>query len=160
MFGEAAIQHAPKGSYPRYFQLVFEKGLTRPDYSSNPFLHHIFLDQFLEIPAYLTNPPETQDVNLLTGGIDQVKSLSTFDLIQLSNIFDWSSESDIRTTCRRLSDEMKAGSILLLRQINNDSPLADYLGPQFEIDTKLGQTLVDQDRSLFYSKIIVARKKA
>jgi S-adenosylmethionine-diacylglycerol 3-amino-3-carboxypropyl transferase len=160
MFGEAAIQHAPKGSYPRYFQRVFEKGLTRPDFRTNPFLQHIFLDEFLEIPTYLKTPPDTSDVALLTGGIDQIKNLSTFDLVQLSNIFDWSSESEIRTTCRRLADEMKTGSLLLLRQINNDSPLADFLGPKFEVDPILGEKFVEQDRSLFYSKIIVARKKA
>jgi S-adenosylmethionine-diacylglycerol 3-amino-3-carboxypropyl transferase len=160
MFGEAAIQHAPKGSYPRYFQKVFEKGLRRPEFATNPFLQLIFLDMFLGAPMYLHRPPNVSDVKLITGGIDQVKSLSEFDLIQLSNIFDWSSENEIRSTCRRLADEMKTGSIVLLRQINNDSPLAEFLGPKFKVDSELGKKLVDRDRSLFYSNIIVARKKA
>lgn len=158
MFGPAAIQHAPKGSYPRYFQNAFERGLRKSGYQINPFLQHIFLNQFLDVPSYLTAIPETSDVNLLTGGIDSVRDLSAFDLVQLSNIFDWSSESEIRTTCRRLSDEMKKDSIVLLRQINNDVPMEEFLGPKFSCDHELGKKLVERDRSLFYSRITVARK--
>jgi S-adenosylmethionine-diacylglycerol 3-amino-3-carboxypropyl transferase len=160
MFGEAAIQHAPKGSYPRYFQRVFEKGLKRHNFHKNPFLQHIFLGHFLDTPSYLSQAPDTRDVELIQGGIDSVKDLSGFDLVQLSNIFDWSNEDEIRQTCKRLSSEMKPGSTLLLRQINNDSPLEDFLGPAFQCDHELGKKFVEEDRSLFYSNIIVARKKS
>ncbi|MFL5785536.1 MAG: DUF3419 domain-containing protein [Bacteriovoracaceae bacterium] len=159
MFGEAAIQHAPKGSYPRYFQRAFEKGLSRADYATNPFLQHIFLDRFLDTPSYLSQLPDVGDVKLVTGGIDAITTLASFDLLQLSNIFDWSSGSEVRATCKRLSQEMKTGAVALIRQINNDSPVADYLGPDFDIDHDLGKRFVERDRSLFYSHIIVARKK-
>jgi S-adenosylmethionine-diacylglycerol 3-amino-3-carboxypropyl transferase len=46
MFGDAAVQHAPKGSYSRYFQKVFEKGLRQKGFGRNPFLQHIFFGDF------------------------------------------------------------------------------------------------------------------
>ena len=39
MFGAAAIQHAPSGSYPRHLQRAFEQGLAADGARSNRFLH-------------------------------------------------------------------------------------------------------------------------
>ena len=39
MFGPDATQHAETGSYPRYFQTLFEKGLTSLNAFDNYFLH-------------------------------------------------------------------------------------------------------------------------
>lgn len=158
MFGEAAIQHAPRGSYPRYFQNVFERGLRAQHFQKNPFLQHIFFDEFLDIPVYLKNKPDISDVRLVTGTLKDCGSLSEFDLVQLSNIFDWSNADEIKATCQLLQ-EMKKGSKVLIRQINNESPIGDYLGPLFEIDVKRGDELQKSDRSLFYSRVLVAEKK-
>lgn len=159
MFGEAAIQHAPKGSYPRYFQNVFEKGLKNPDYGKNPFLQHIFFDGFLDVPEYLSQRPDVTDVQLITGTLYDTGDLGRFDLIQLSNIFDWSNLDEIQSTCRHLENSMKPGAILLLRQINNDAPIEDYLGKRFQFNKSLADKFLHIDRSLFYSRIIVAIKK-
>jgi S-adenosylmethionine-diacylglycerol 3-amino-3-carboxypropyl transferase len=159
MFGEAAIQHAPKGSYPRYFQKVFEKGLRQDNFQQNPFLQHIFFGKYLKQPEYLTKRPDTSDVQLVQGTLFDVSDIGQFDLIQLSNIFDWSSLEEIKSTCDYLRKGMKSGSVLLVRQINNEAPVDEILGSDFSCDPGLGQELVTQDRSLFYSNIIVARKK-
>lgn len=61
MFGPDATQHAEPGSYPRYFQALFEKGLTSATAFDNYFLHHVFLGYYLQRPAslphYLLSPP-------------------------------------------------------------------------------------------------------
>lgn len=158
MFGEAAVQHAPKGSYPRYFQKVFERGLRADNFQKNPFLQHIFFDEFIDVPVYLKNKPELSAVTLVTGTLKDCGSLKDFDLVQLSNIFDWSNAEEIKATCSLLQ-EMKKGSKLLIRQINNESPIGDYLGPSFSLDTKRGDELQRKDRSLFYSRVLVAEKK-
>lgn len=158
MFGEAAIQHAPRGSYPRYFQKVFEKGLKQKNFSKNPFLQHIFFGQFLELPDYLKKTPDISDVKLITGTLKECGELNQYDLIQLSNIFDWSNAEEIKTTCVLLQG-MKKGAKLLIRQINNESPIGDYLGPAFKVEKEIGDELQKRDRSLFYSRVLVAVKK-
>ena len=159
MFGEAAIQHAPKGSYPRYFQKVFERGLRSNNFQQNPFLQHIFFGKYLKTPAYLSNRPDTSDVDLIQGTLFDVPEIEKFDLVQLSNIFDWSSLEEIKSTCDYLRKGMKSGSVLLVRQINNEAPIEEILGSDFICDGNMGKELVSKDRSLFYSNIIVARKK-
>jgi S-adenosylmethionine-diacylglycerol 3-amino-3-carboxypropyl transferase len=158
MFTERAIQHAPQGSYPRYFQQAFERGLASNGFNQNPFLQHLLTGEFSDLPTYLAQRPDVSNVELVTGSIHEVQDLSRFGLIQLSNIFDWSTPEEIRSTCQLLATGMRPGSILLLRQINNDVPLEDFLGPTFQIDHHLGQSLLAKDRSLFYSRIIVAIK--
>lgn len=158
MFGEAAIQHAPRGSYPRYFQNAFERGLKREGFGKNPFLQHIFFGQYLELPGYLKKLPDLSDVKLITGTLRDCGNLGDYDVIQLSNIFDWSSVEEIKATCRDLQ-KMKKGAKLLIRQINNESPIQEFLGPAFSLDHDKGTKLQQQDRSLFYSRILVATKQ-
>lgn len=158
MFGDAAVQHAPRGSYPRYFQNVFEKGLKASRFRENPFLQHIFFGTFLETPGYLKNPPSLEGVELVEGTIFDIQDLKRFDVIQLSNIFDWSDEAEIRKTCDLLKNSMKKGARLLVRQINNEAPFLDYLGPDFVFDKCLSEKLLERDRSLFYSRITVVTR--
>lgn len=159
MFGEAAIQHAPKGSYPRYFQNAFTKGLLATDFKTNPFLQHLFFGKFLQMPEYYSSNFSLNDFTLIEGTLPDVPELSQYDLIQLSNIFDWSSIEQIKETCDLLNKELKNGAIVLIRQINNDSPIEEFLGSDFKIHHELGNNLQIKDRSLFYSKVIVAEKR-
>lgn len=158
MFGEAAIQHAPKGSYPRYFQRAFEKDLLQDNFQENPFLQHLFLGEYLKLPEYLGKTTNLKNIELHTGTLFNVPQLSRYDMIQLSNIFDWSNLNEIRETCEYLKQNAKSGATVLVRQINNESPVDEMLAPEFKTDKALAHELLTQDRSLFYSKIIVARK--
>ncbi len=159
MFGEAAIQHAPKGSYPRYFQNAFTKGLNAHDFHKNPFLQHLFFGKFSEVQSYYLTSFSLSDFDLIEGMLSDVKNLAKYDLVQLSNIFDWSSLDEIKATCRLLDKELRPGAIVLIRQINNESPVAEFLGPSFKVHHSLGEELQKNDRSLFYSKVIVAEKR-
>lgn len=159
MFGQAAIQHAPSGSYSLYFQKVFERGLKAEDFNRNPFLQHIFLDRFLEPPSYLKQKFSLGDFRIMQGSIFEVPDIEAYDLLQLSNIFDWSSQEEVKNVCAYLERSLAEGTVVLIRQINNESPVADFLGPCFKIYEDLGRDLQEQDRSLFYSKIVVAQKR-
>lgn len=159
MFGEAAIQHAPKGSYPRYFEKAFTRGLKSPQFRTNPFLQHLFFGNYLSLPEYYKSTFASGDFTLIEGMLNDVQELSQYDLVQLSNIFDWSSLEQIKETCKLLDQKLNPGAVILIRQINNESPIADYLGPDFKIHQQLGEKLQEMDRSLFYSKVIVAEKR-
>lgn len=163
MFGPDAIQHAEPGSYPRYFQKVFERGLLSPGASRNPFLHHLFFGHYLDqpecLPAYLSTslraPAPEFRFDYRQGLVDSVPDFSKFDLIHLSNIFDWMSPAAIEGVAARLGREMKPGSAVVYRQLNNSKDYAPLFGSRLRFDPSLGEELLATDRSLFYCKIAV-----
>ena len=163
MFGPEATQHAETGSYPRYFQRLFEKGLTAAAAFDNYFLHHVFLGYYLQrpgsLPYYLLEPPTDYRFQMVTGTLEQVPQLQRFDLISLSNIMDWMPIAEIAALIRHLQNEMKSGATVLYRQLNNYTDLSTDFGDSFEFDTAVGVQFQEIERSLFYATVHVGRRK-
>jgi S-adenosylmethionine-diacylglycerol 3-amino-3-carboxypropyl transferase len=159
MFGPAATQHAAPGSYPAYFQAVFERGLLRDDAARNPFLQHVLLGAYLaaDAPAY-TRDRRGRVPALILGGLDAVPALERFDLYSLSNVFDWSDDALVADWAARLCRAARPGSVVLLRQLNNTRDLRRHFTPAFVFDDALGRALQAEDRSLFYNRVEVARR--
>lgn len=163
MFGPAATQHAAPGSYPSYFQRVFERGLARDDAAHNPFLQHLLLGAYrpADAPEYTRRPlPEASRIEAVLGTLLDVPDLGRFQLFSLSNVFDWSSDAEIVAWTARLQREARPGSAVLIRQLNNQRELARHLAPAFEVDHALGAELLAEDRSLFYERVVVALRRA
>lgn len=163
MFGKNAIQHSPKGSYPRYFQHAFERGLLSPGRESNYFLHHVFLGYYLNetksLPPYLGHEHEHhKDITFLHKTLDQIDSLSNYDFIQLSNLMDWMSDFECRQFSKSINQKTESGTIILLRQLNNHRNLQYYF-PDFHRLNKLSDNLYAKDRSLFYSSLHVLQRR-
>ena len=163
MFGPDATQHAEAGSYPRYFQTLFEKGLTSAKAFDNYFLHHVFLGYYLQRPAslpyYLLAPPTDYHFQMVEGTLDQVPELQRFDLISLSNIMDWMPLAEIASVIGHLQNGMKSGASVLYRQLNNYTDLSTYFGDSFEFDAALGVQFQNIERSLFYSSVHVGKRR-
>ena len=163
MFGPDATQHAEPGSYPRYFQQLFEKGLTSAAAFDNYFLHHVFLGYYLQRPAslpyYLLSPPTDYHFQMIEGTLDRVPELQRFDLISLSNIMDWMPLTEIVALISYLQSGMKSGASLLYRQLNNDTDLSAYFGDSYAFDTALGVQFQSAERSLFYSSVHVGKRR-
>ena len=163
MFGPSATQHAKPGSYPRYFQTLFEKGLTSAKAFDNYFLHHVFLGYYLQRPAslpyYLLAPPTDYHFQMVEGTLDQVSELQRFDLISLSNIMDWMPLVESASLIGHLQNEMKSGASVLYRQLNNYTDLSTYFGNSFEFNGALGVRFQEIERSLFYSSVHVGRRR-
>lgn len=163
MFGPAAIQHAPKNSYPSYFRGVIEKGLLRIDCKHNYFLHHIFLGHYIagkkNTPLYLQNPPRQFDIKFINKMADQIDDYSKYDLVGLSNIFDWSSKKDVKSIGNKLAQELKPGAVVVYRQLNNANNFTPYFGKNITWLTKLAAALHKKDRSLFYQSLHIGVKK-
>ena len=163
MFGPDATQHAETGSYPRYFQTLFEKGLTSLSAFDNYFLHHVFLGYYLQRPAslpyYLLSPPTDYHFQMVEGTLDQVPELQRFDLISLSNIMDWMPLAEISVLINHLQNEMKPGASLLYRQLNNYTDLTVHFGDAFEFNAALGIRFQEAERSLFYSSVHVGKRR-
>ena len=160
MFTEAATQNAAPGSYPRYFQRVFERGLLREDARRNPFLQHILLGRYhpLDAPGYIEGAGKHHDLTLVQGALTDVEDIGSFDVIQLSNIFDWSSDALVERWCKLLREQCKPGCHVILRQLNNTRDLRQFFGDAFVFEEELANQLLDQDRSLFYNRIEIARR--
>jgi len=163
MFGRAATQHAPPGSYPRYFREAIERGLQRPDARRNYFLHHILLGHYLDAPdaqpRYLAHPPHAVDLEYLERPIAQLTDVSRFDLVSLSNLFDWMSEAEAAEVARQLARGMKRGAWLVLRQLNHATDFQRLFAPEFAFDDAWASELLTADRSLFSSRLNIGAKQ-
>lgn len=163
MFGPAAIQHAVPGSYPDYFRRVIERGWTAPGAHLNPWLHHVLLGHYLAEPAawppYLALPtPERYRFEWVEGPIESVDDFGRYDLISLSNLFDWSDRPAIEALATRLRREARPGAALLYRQLNHTAELEGLFAPEFCFDPALAAEWLAADRSLFYARISVGRR--
>lgn len=157
MFGSNATQHAPKGSYPAYFRGVLEKGLTAKNAMTNYFLHHIFLGYYLDredsLPAYLAGDhTPTKHFEFKACKIDAIDDFSCYDLIVLSNIFDWMPEVEVSAIARRLCQELRSNALILYRQLNHSKNFQKLFIPKFQFITEAENQFLVKDRSLFYSK--------
>jgi S-adenosylmethionine-diacylglycerol 3-amino-3-carboxypropyl transferase len=155
MFGPAATQHARRGSYGAYFERVFSRGLGRPDARANPFLQHVLLGRYLEPPAYARGGPLPSRPVLVEGSLLEVPDLARFDVISLSNVFDWCDDALCSRWARALARATRPGTSILLRQLNNERPLRPFFAPHFHFDDRLSAAYNARDRSLFYNRIEV-----
>jgi S-adenosylmethionine-diacylglycerol 3-amino-3-carboxypropyl transferase len=157
MFGPDATQHATAGSYPGYFQRVFERGLAREDAATNPFLQHVFLGMYRSLsdaPDYI-RAQNFSMVELIHGTLTDVPDLERFDLFSLSNVFDWSNDAQIAAWAEAIRARAHPGSAILIRQLNNTRDVRRFFAPVFEFDDQLAVELLARDRSLFYERIEV-----
>jgi S-adenosylmethionine-diacylglycerol 3-amino-3-carboxypropyl transferase len=160
MFGEAAIQHAPKNSYPAYFRRRLEKGLRRDDFHRNYFLHHIFLGRYLlktnSLPFYLFHSIKNLDFEFFNDFAQNFEGFTGKQLAHFSNIFDWCDGGIVRQIAARAAEGLEKGSVVTFRQLNNRKDYRAFFGASFRwLET--GE-IVERDRSLFYEKIEIGEK--
>jgi len=160
MFGPAATQHAEPRSYPGYFQRAFERGLCRDDGPRNPFLRHVLLGDYEaeHAPPYV-HARRALPVELVEGTLLDVPELDRFDVISLSNIFDWSDDALVASWARTLCECAKPGSAVIVRQLNNRRELRRFFGDAYVFDDALGDALTTADRSLFYERIEIGYRR-
>ncbi len=158
MFGQSAIQHAPKNSYPRYFQKFLEKGLIEAVASENYFLHHIFLGRYFAdaLPFYLENFPRNFEFDFFCGFAENYTNFSGRQLVSFSNIFDWCDESVVKQIAGNVSGNLDIGSVIIYRQLNNKKNYRHFFGGKFDwLETS---EIIEKDRSLFYENIEIGVK--
>lgn len=138
----------------------------------NPYLSHLLrgrygaLDRREALPDYLL--PERYALLEQCAGkatcetADVARALSLhpgpYDLIQLSNILDWSSQAETRALAAPVLEHLAPGGLLLVRQLNNVRPLPTSWMKALDFDPALERELHALDRSFFYSAVRVGRK--
>lgn len=169
MFTTAATQHA-RDPYPVYFQALIERGLRRDDAATNPWLHHLFFGRYLDVPECwppLFRNRERETCPTLTshaGTLLDAPDLAAVIGVSLSNIFDWMDAKEGETLISELGKRLPEGARLIIRQLNSDAPVRDWLAPDFDLEepdaAELQRTFGEQDRSLFYERALFATRRA
>ncbi len=157
MFGPDATRHAARGSYPGYFQRAFERGLARDDAARNPYLQHVLLQRYLHPPPFLL-AAKALDVTWQQGSLLEVPRLEAFEVVSLSNVFDWSEEALVRAWAAALR-VLAPGSLVAWRQLNNQRDWRPLFAPDFEEDTALGAAWTARERAFFYERVTVVRRR-
>jgi S-adenosylmethionine-diacylglycerol 3-amino-3-carboxypropyl transferase len=173
MFGPEAVRHAVPGSYPGYFRGVIERGLGAAGAERNYFLHHIFLGRYVErpgcLPPYLERAGDPASLpaplfaspwyTAIHGRMDAVRDFGAYDVIGLSNIFDWTDRADVAALAARIKREARPGATVVFRQLNNPSDFAASFAPEFRFDAPWAARLHAADRSLFYSALHIGTRE-
>ena len=158
LFSPAACQYAQSDSYIHYFKSKIEKSILRYDISSNYHIQHIFLSHYQSscTPSFFGQ--SIGEINLIEGDIYSVENLQNFQLIQLSNIFDWLDQEQSKKIIEYLNKHVKKGSLLLIRQLNNNRPLATYLD-QYEYLDGYSKKLTQMEETCLYQRVLLFKKK-
>ena len=88
-------------------------------------------------------------IQFFEGNICDVPNLQDFEMISLSNLFDWSDESFVRQCIKGFSN-IRSGSSVLLRQLNNHKDWSPFFGEGFFEDKAFDKHWQKKDRSSFY----------
>jgi len=150
VFGNHATKQGEPGSYVSYFQRKIMAAFIKEKSHHNPFLQHIFLGYYKSGNAfpYMTTKLKST-IEFFEGNVCDVPNLREFDMISLSNLFDWSDESFISQCVGELSN-LESGSSVLLRQLNNHKKWNSFFGENFIEDKPFDKYWQEKDRSLFY----------
>ena len=93
VFSDEATKHGSPGSYINYMKNKILTGLNKKDSHLNPFLQHIFLGYYQSDNAFPYMKSKNKlDIPMIEGSILNLDNIHSYDIVSLSNIFDWSSE--------------------------------------------------------------------
>jgi len=153
VFSDEATKHGSPGSYISYMKNKILTGLNKKDSHLNPFLQHIFLGYYQSDNAFPYMKSKNKlDIPMIEGSILNLDNIYSYDVVSLSNIFDWSSETIVKTHARYLS-QMKKGSAIIIRQINNHKNWIEIFNDYFTEDKSFDSYWQEHDRSMFYDHI-------
>ena len=153
VFSDEATKHGSPGSYISYMKNKILTGLNKKDSHLNPFLQHIFLGYYQSDNAFPYMKSKNKlDLPMIEGSILNLDNIASYDVVSLSNIFDWSSDTVVKTHARYLS-QMKKGSTIIIRQINNHKNWIEIFNDYFTEDKNFDSYWQEHDRSMFYDHI-------
>lgn len=80
-----------------------------------------------------------------------------FDVIQTSNVTDWISPSQCSELLKNCHKFLTPGGAVIARRLNGDYDLSSVVKQHFSIDSTLQQKLLREDRSFFYSELVIGK---
>jgi S-adenosylmethionine-diacylglycerol 3-amino-3-carboxypropyl transferase len=163
LFGEQATQNS-REPFSRHFARRTRHAIESLPTENNPYLWQLLLGRFPDGVSYpwftAAAPKQMPEIAETIGTIDTALAIhhDRFDFVHLSNVLDWLSVDEARTTMRLAYDALRPGGCVIIRQLNSTLDLP-ALGDSFEWLTAEADRLHTIDRSFFYRSLHVGRKR-
>jgi S-adenosylmethionine-diacylglycerol 3-amino-3-carboxypropyl transferase len=163
LFGEGAT-HNRVEPFARHFARRTRYVLANLPAADNPYLWQVLAGRYppgveapwLAAPSPGRLPRITWNTTVMTDALR--RSPGCYDFVHLSNILDWLSPEDARTTLDVTHAALRPGGWTLIRQLNSTLDIPSF-GKGFSWQTKEAQTLYAADRSYFYRDLHLGRKR-
>lgn len=162
LFGTAATANR-RMPFSEHFRVQTRRALARWTVSENPYLSQMLRGRFDGARTPWLCAPRRTVLPRISWAVEDMQSAlhraeREFDLVHLSNILDWCSPQEARTTLRLARRALRPGGRLIVRQLNSTLRIPE-LGEGIEWDRIAGREFRRRDRSFFYRKIHVGRKR-
>lgn len=163
LFGEGATRNRCQ-PFSRHFASRTRHALGSWPAADNPYLWQMLQGRFPNevVYAWLNAPSPVRMPNLLWTVADMAEALKgqtdSYDFIHLSNILDWLAPEEAQSVLEHAWQALRPGGRTLIRQLNSNLDLP-ALGNRFEWQHESAAALLERDRSFFYRRLHLGRKR-
>jgi S-adenosylmethionine-diacylglycerol 3-amino-3-carboxypropyl transferase len=163
LFGEGATRNRCE-SFSRHFARRTRHALATLPAADNPYLWQMLRGRFPKEIVYpwlnAASPARMPEVDWTVMNMaDALQRFSeAFDFIHLSNILDWLAPDEARATLDLTWKALRPGGWTLIRQLNSSLDIQTLCG-RFEWQREPANALHQRDRSFFYRRLHLGRKK-
>jgi S-adenosylmethionine-diacylglycerol 3-amino-3-carboxypropyl transferase len=163
LFSEGATRNRVE-PFARHFARQTCCTLATLPAADNPYLWQVLAGRYPPTAAapWLTEPapkrlPEVRwHTTVMTEALRHAPS--SYDFVHLSNILDWLSPEEARTTLELARAALRPGGWTVIRQLNSTLDIP-ALGEGFAWQTEQAQSLHARDRSYFYRTLHLGKKR-
>lgn len=162
LFGADATQNA-RQPFHRHFAERVCLGMEGHPPATNPFLWQMLAGRFPPGATYdwlESDAPSRVKPRYFQGRMDAVLASmpqGSADMIHLSNILDWLTESQATACLRHAARVLRPGGKVIVRQLNSTLRIPE-LPSGLQWDAAMGAALHARDRSFFYHAIHIGER--
>lgn len=163
LFGEAATRNRCE-PFSRHFARRTRHVLATQPAADNPYLWQMLQGRFPRGCAYpwlgIAAPARLPRILWKPAGMAEALQgqVRAFDFIHVSNILDWLAPEEARATLDLVWKALRPGGLTFIRQLNSSLDIP-ALGPRFEWRTRSARSLYHCDRSFFYRKLHLGKRR-
>jgi len=163
LFGEAATRNR-REPFSRHFARRTRHVLATQPAAENPYLWQIFQGRFPDSCAYLwlaaPRPRRMPELIWTVSDLAQAlkQQMDSVNFVHLSNILDWLSRDEARSILNLTWQALCPGGWTFIRQLNSNLDIPS-LGAGFEWQNEAARMLHNRDRSFFYRKLHLGKKR-
>jgi S-adenosylmethionine-diacylglycerol 3-amino-3-carboxypropyl transferase len=163
LFGEGATRNRVE-PFASHFARRTRHALATLPAANNPYLWQVLAGRYpdqvaapwLAMPSVDRLPEITWKTAFMADALRNAPG--EYDIVHLSNILDWLSPEEARTTLDLAHAALRPGGWTLIRQLNSTLDIPRF-GGGFCWHTEDGRQLHSRDRSYFYRALHLGRKR-
>jgi S-adenosylmethionine-diacylglycerol 3-amino-3-carboxypropyl transferase len=163
LFGEAATRNRCE-PFSRHFARRTRHVLATQPAAGNPYLWQMLQGRFADTCVYpwLSSVRPKRMPEVTWSICDMAQALAqhkqSADFVHLSNILDWLAREEAQSILDLAWQALRPGGCAFIRQLNSNLDIPS-LGSSFEWQNESANKLHKRDRSFFYRKLHLGRKR-